>query len=135
VIYRTAAAMANSIMVWILSAAWRVSHILLRWLRSTPELTIIYSNSCQSAFCQVCYRALQGGLRFRYRVQVAWLELESGSIAWARMFWLMLLAKKHRSMMEGYLLLWGMYIRCPGLLWRQKLSLSIQSVIVLVYVH
>jgi hypothetical protein len=60
--------------------------MLFRRLRSRAPSTVIHSNRCQSASCQAHRRALRGGLRFRYRVQVAWSELESGSIIWARMF-------------------------------------------------
>jgi hypothetical protein len=120
-IHSTDASRAASIMVWILSAAHRASIALLSWLRSMPELMMCRWNSCQSAFCQDLWGVTGGGFRSRYRVQMAWCELESRLISCARIDCMMLPAEMHRSIMDGQSPLRAKYIGWPGLLWRKKL--------------
>jgi hypothetical protein len=108
-------------MVRILSAMCRASEVLLSWQRSMPEFTMWHWNNCQSAFCQDLQGFTHGGLRSRYRVQMACSELESSLISCAGTDWVMLVAEKHRSMTDGLLPLWGKCVGWPGLLSRKKL--------------
>jgi hypothetical protein len=60
---------------------------------------------------------------------MAWSDVESGLISYARMPLLMLPAEKQRSITDGDVPFQGKCVSVPGLLCRKKLCVSIQSTI------
>jgi hypothetical protein len=62
-------------------------------------------------------------------VHIAWSDVESGLISYARMSLVMLPAEKQRSITDGDVPFQGKCISVPGLLCRKKLCDSIQSTI------
>jgi hypothetical protein len=64
-----------------------------------------------------------------YRVHIAWSDVESGLISYARMSLVMLPAEKQRSITNRVVPFRGKCVNVPGLLCRKKLCDSIQSTI------